>query len=74
MKAQTIEEIHRMLKLRVRDAQYQYKTRRYNLEEKYKTEWLDNVVSEQEKRQLDSDREYLCESRKLLEDFENYQW
>lgn len=74
MKAKSIEEIRTILKQRVQSASYQYKTRKYNLEQKYKTEWLDNEITEQEKKMLYGDREILREARELLEDFENHQW
>ena len=74
MKAKSIETIRKILKQRVESASYQYKTRKYNLEQKYKTEWLDSEMTEQEKKMLYGDREILNEARKLLEDFENHQW
>ena len=74
MKAKSIEAIRKILEQRVQSANYQYKTRKYNLEQKYKTEWLDNEMTEQEKKMLYDDREILREARELLEDFENHQW
>lgn len=74
MKAKSIATIREILQKRVESASYQYKTRKYNLEQKYKTEWLDNEMTEQEKKMLYGDREILREARELLEDFENHQW
>lgn len=74
MKAKSITAIREILQKRVESANYQYKTREYNLEQKYKTEWLDNEMTEQEKKMLYGDREILREARELLEDFENHQW
>lgn len=74
MKAKSIATIREILQKRVESASYQYKTRKYNLEQKYKTEWLDNEMTEQEKKMLYGDREILREARALLEDFENHQW
>lgn len=74
MKAKSIATIREILQKRVESASYQYKTRKYNLEQKYKTEWLDNEMTEQEKKMLYGDREILGEARELLEDFENHQW
>lgn len=74
MKAKSIATIREILQKRVESASYQYKTRKYNLEQKYKTEWLDNEMTEQEKKMLYGDRENLREARELLEDFENHQW
>lgn len=74
MKVKSITTIREILQKRVESANYQYKTRKYNLEQKYKTEWLDNEMTEQEKKMLYGDREILREARELLEDFENHQW
>ena len=74
MKVKSIATIREILQKRVECASYQYKTRKYNLEQKYKTEWLDNEMTEQEKKMLYGDREILREARELLEDFENHQW
>ena len=74
MKAKSIVAIKEILEQRVKSASYQYKTRKYNLEQKYGTEWLDNEMTKQEKKMLDDDREVLREARALLEDFENHQW
>ena len=74
MKAKSIATIREILQKKVESASYQYKTRKYNLEQKYKTEWLDNEMTEQEKKMLYGDRETLREARELLEDFENHQW
>ena len=74
MKAKSIATIREILQKRVESAGYQYKTRKYNLEQKYKTEWLDNEMTEQEKKMLYGDREILSKARELLEDFENHQW
>lgn len=74
MKAKSIATIREILQKRAESASYQYKTRKYNLEQKYKTEWLDNEMTEQEKKMLYGDREILREARELLEDFENHQW
>ena len=38
-----------MLKGDVEHTRYAYKTMKYNLEQKYNTEWLDKVITEQKK-------------------------
>ena len=52
MKAKSIAIIREILQKKVESASYQYKTRKYNLEQKYKTERLDNEMTEQEKKML----------------------
>ena len=74
MKAKSINTIREILQQRVENASYQYKTKKYNLAQKYGTELLDKEMDEQEKKMLYGDREILREARELLEDFENHQW
>ena len=74
MNGKSIVTIREILQQRVENANTCYKTRKYNLEQKYKTDWLDNEMTEQEKKMLCGDREILREARELLEDFENHQW
>ena len=51
MKAKSINRIHEMLKSDVEHTRYAYKTMKYNLEQKYNTEWLDKVITDQEWKQ-----------------------
>lgn len=44
------------------------------MEQKYNTEWLDKIVTEQEKKQLNGNKQLYNEACELLEDFENHQW
>ena len=74
MKAKSIAIIREILQQRVEEADTCYKTRRHDLEQKYKTEWLDKEMTEQEKSMLYSDKKSLNEAREVLEDFENHQW
>ena len=74
MKAESRNIIHEMLKRDVEHTQSAYKTMRYNLEQKYNTEWLDKVITEEEKKQLDENKQLFTEACELLEDFENHQW
>ena len=74
MKAKSINRIHEMLKSDVEHTRYAYKTMKYNLEQKYNTEWLDKVITEQEKKQLNGNKQLYNEACELLEDFENHQW
>ena len=74
MKAKSISRIYEMLKSDVEHTRYAYETMRYNLEQKYDAEWLDKVITKQEKKQLDGNRQLYEEARELLEDFENHQW
>ena len=74
MKAKSINKIHEILKGNVEHTRYAYKTKRYNLEQKYNTEWLDKVMTKQEKLQLEDDKRIYNEACELLEDFENHQW
>lgn len=74
MKAESINRIHEMLKRNVEHTQSAYKTMRYNLEQKYNTEWFDKVITEEEKKQLDESKQLFNEACELLEDFENHQW
>ena len=74
MKAESINRIHEMLKRDVEHTQSAYKTMRYNLEQKYNTEWFDKVITEEEKKQLDESKQLFVEACELLEDFENHQW
>ena len=74
IKVKSIATIREILQQRVENDNTCYKTRKYNLEQKYKTDWLDNEMTEQEKKMLCGDREILREARELLEDFENHQW
>ncbi len=74
MKATTITAIREMLQLKVENARYHYDVTRSSLEKKYETEWLDKVITKEEKKTLDGDRDYLRRAEELLEDFENHQW
>lgn len=74
MKAKSINRIHEMLKGDVEHTRYAYKTMKYNLEQKYNTEWLDKVITEQEHKQLNGNMQLYNEACELLEDFENHQW
>lgn len=74
MKAKSIATIRNILQLKVENASYHYKVTKHTLEEKYETEWLDNKITDEEKKMLCHDREDLREAEELLEDFENHQW
>lgn len=74
MKATTINEIHEMLKANVEHARYAYKTLKYNLEQKYNTEWLTTVAEKQELKQLSGNKDLYNKACELLDDFENHQW
>lgn len=74
MKAESIVIMRAMLQSKIEDARYNYKVTKRTLEEKYKTEWLDNVITNEEKKKLYKDKIILMETEKLIEDFENHQW
>lgn len=74
MKAKSITMIHEILQQRARSAEAGYKNRKYNLEQKYGREWLDSVISTDEKTMLDGDRKFMNEAFELLKDFEEHQW
>lgn len=74
MKAESITKIHEMLKANVEHKRYAYKTKKSNLEQQYKKEWLDGVITKQEKIQLDGEKQLYNEACELLKDFENHQW
>lgn len=74
MKAESIVIMRAMLQSKIEDARYNYKVTKRTLEEKYKTEWLDNVITNEEKKKLYKDKIILMETEKLVEDFENHQW
>lgn len=74
MKAKSITSIREILQHRVTDAAIGYKARKYNMEEKYKTEWIDKEMTEEERKAFYADKEALTEAIELLEDFENHQW
>lgn len=74
MEAKSITGIHEILIREVERTQYAHKVLRADLEQKYNTEWLDNVITEQEKQRLKKTYQLYREARELLEDFENHQW
>ena len=74
MKSQTIGKIHQMLKEKVQNTQHTYITTKHQLEEKYGEEWLDNVATQKEKKQLEEESSAYYEALALLEDFENHQF
>lgn len=61
MKAKSIATIRNILQLKVENASYHYKATKHTLEEKYETEWLDNKMTDEEKKMLCHDREDLRE-------------
>lgn len=75
MKAKSIATIREILIQNEKDASCQYKTHKYNLKQKYNVEWLGAaVMTNQEKTELNNDKNSLKEARELLEDFENHEW
>lgn len=74
MKAKSIITINEILVQRARSAKAGYNNRKYELEQKYGTEWLDSVISKDEKAILDDNRKFMNEAIELLKDFEEHQW
>ena len=74
MRAETITKIHVLLKENAEKTQHEYKSLRGDLEQKYKTEWIDSLVSKEEKEKLETSRKICFEAHDLLIDFENHQW
>lgn len=74
MKVDSIEKIHKMLKRNVDCRKNGLENKRKGLEEKYQTEWLDSVMTNNEKLNLNYDRQEYREACDLLKDFEEHQW
>lgn len=74
MKAQTIIAIMDILEQKEQEAYDSWKQIRWDLEEKYKTEWLDNEITESEKMILSEARTDYDLLQEIREDFENHQW
>ena len=74
MKAESITAIGEMLKQRKEIACSGYKNFRCNLEQKYHTEWLDDVIADTERVILNGKKKEYDSLCKLYEDFENHQW
>lgn len=74
MKAKSITAIEMILKRR-KDAEFTgYKNIRYNLEQKYGTEWTMNDLSGPEKTMLRGQKKLCDEANELYEDFMNHEW
>lgn len=74
MKAKTINTIRDMLKQKKDSAHRDYKALRQKLEQKYETEWLENVLNDYEKKAFYGLREECDEAEEIFEDFEHHQW
>lgn len=74
MKAKSISEIREILQKRVSLTKVNYQAVKTSLEEKYHTEWLSSVMTEQEKELLYDYRQAYYEATGLLEDFEDHEW
>lgn len=74
MKAKTISSIRNMLIKQKENAHKDYKDLRQKLEQKYDTEWLDNVLNDYEKKAFYGLREECDEAEEIFEDFEHHQW
>jgi hypothetical protein len=74
MKAKTISAIREMLAAQVSDARRDYKALQKKLEQKYDTEWVDDLLDDYEKKALYDLRKECYEAEEFFEDFESYQW
>lgn len=73
MKAKSIITIEDILRQKKEEAKADYKSIRTRLEEKYNTEWLDEIV-ESEKEMLEEARNNYYELEQLYDDFDQHKW
>lgn len=74
MKAKSITAIGKILKEKEETAEKAYRTIRSNLEKKYDTGWLDQVMTEEEKEILKNAKDNYNDMREIIEDFEQHEW
>ena len=74
MRVKSISQIHQILIQNAEQACTTYETIRSDLEKKYRTEWLDNMITKSEKNTLEESCCSYHEAKDLLEDFESHQW
>ena len=74
MKAKSIIALEAILKQRKEAEHKAYKNIRYNLEQKYGTEWLDNTITQSEKNMLYGQKQLYEEAAELYEDFISHNW
>ena len=74
MKAKSITTIGEILKQNKENAYVSYRNFKYNLEQKYNTDWLNDVIEDTERVKLNGMKKEYESLYELYEDFESHQW